>query len=96
MTGISGWQMLAAKNDFDSEVAKTPYSKPVADSARSRALTYQALTWGFGAATLASGGLALYLALTGDGDSGQGNRAKAQRSIAVVPGVNGLVLHGVW
>jgi len=96
VTGISGWQMLAAKNDFDSEVAKTPYSKPVADSARSRALTYQALTWGFGAATLASGGLALYLALTGDGDSGQGNRAKAQRSIAVVPGVNGLVLHGVW
>lgn len=95
-TGIFGWQMLAAKNDFDSEVAKSPYSKPVADSARSRAMTYQALTWGFGAAALASGGLSLYLTLTGDGDSGQRNRAKAQHSMAVVPALNGLLLHGVW
>jgi hypothetical protein len=68
--------MLAAKNDFDREVAKTPYSKSVADGARSRAMADQALTWGFGAATLASGGIALYLALTGNGDSGQRNRAK--------------------
>jgi tetratricopeptide (TPR) repeat protein len=95
-TGISGWQMLAAKNDFDSEVAKTPYSKPVAESARSRAMTYQSLTYGFGAATLAAGGVALYLALTGDGDSGQRNRSTAQHSIAVVPAPNGLLLHGVW
>jgi len=95
-TGISGWQMLAAKNDFDSEVAKTPFSKPVADSARSRAMTYQDLTWGFGAATLASGGIALYMALTGDRDSGQRNRANAERSLAVLPVVNGLALRGVW
>jgi len=95
-TGISGWQMLAAKNNFDREVAKTPYRQPVADSARSRAMTYQALTWGFGAATLASGSIGLYLALAGHRDSGQQRRAKAQHSIAVVPAPSGLILHGVW
>jgi tetratricopeptide (TPR) repeat protein len=95
-TGIFGWRMLVAKNDFDREVAKTPYSKPVADSARSRAMTDQALTWGFGAATLVSGGIALYLARTGNGDFGQGKRANTERSIAVVPAVNGLILHGAW
>jgi tetratricopeptide (TPR) repeat protein len=95
-TGIFGWRMLVAKNDFDREVAKTPYSKSVADGARSRAMADQALTWGFGAATLVSGGIALYLALTGNGDSGQRKRASTQRSIAVVPAVNGLILQGAW
>jgi hypothetical protein len=95
-TGLSGWQLLVAKGDFDREVAKTPYSKPVADSARSRAMTYQYLTYGFGAATLISSGAALYLALTGDDDSGQRRRSNAKHSIAVVPAVNGLVLPGVW
>ena len=95
-TGISGWQMFAAKSDFDSAVAKTPYSKPAADSARSRAMTYQYLTYGFGAAALISGGTALYLALTGTGELGQRKRTNAQRSIVVAPAVNGLVLHGVW
>ena len=94
--GISGWQMFEAKSDFDREVAKTPYSKPVADSARSRAMTYQYLTYGLGAAALISGGAALYLALSGDGESGQRKRTSAQRSIVVAPTVNGMVLHGVW
>ena len=95
-TGIFGWQMLAAKKDFDREVAKTPYDKAVADNARSRALTYQYLADGFGAATLISGSIALYLALTNDGASEQRKATSAKRSIAVVPAVNGLVVHGVW
>jgi len=95
-TGISGWQMFTAKSDFDSEVSKTPYSKSVANSARSRAITYEYLTYGLGAAALLSGGAALYLALTGDGESGQRRRTNAHRSIGVAPAVNGVVLHGVW
>ena len=95
-TGIFGWQMLNAKSDFDREVAKNPYDKSIADSARSRALAYNYLTDGFGAATLISGGIALYLALTESGESGQRQHADAKRSIAVVPAANGLVVHGVW
>lgn len=95
-TGISGWQLLQAKSDFDREVAKTPYSKPVADSARSRAMTYQYLTYGFGATMLISSGAALYLALTSDEESGQGKRSNTKHSIALLPAVNGLLLHGAW
>ena len=95
-TGIFGWQMLKAKSDFDREVAKTPYSKSIADSARSRALAYNILTDGFAAATLLSGGVALYLALTDNAESGQRQRANRNRSIAVVPAAHGLMVHGVW
>ena len=49
-----------------------------------------------GRTALISGGAALYLALSGDGESGQRKRTSAQRSIVVAPTVNGMVLHGVW
>ena len=95
-SGIFGWQLLVAKNDFDREVAKTPFDRGAAERVRSRALTYEYLTDGFAAAALLSGGVALYLALTGEGRSGEPKRASAGHSVALIPAGTGVALHGSW
>jgi tetratricopeptide (TPR) repeat protein len=95
-TGVFGWLLLSAKGDFDAEVSKTPYDRTKAEDLRSRALAYQYLTDGFAIAALASGGVALYFALTDDSDSAQRKRSSLKQSVAVAPTVGGLVLHGTW
>jgi tetratricopeptide (TPR) repeat protein len=93
-TGIFGWRLLVAKNEFDRIVSHMPYDRAEAESVRSRAMAYQVLTYGFGAATLVSGGLALYLSL--EGESRVGKQAYKRRSIALSATVNGVVVHGNW
>ena len=90
-TGIFGWRLLVAKSDFDHEVSKVPYDRGTAEGIRSRAMAYQYLTIGFGAATLLSSGLALYLAL----DGGSGN-PRGVGSMALSPAINGVIVRGRW
>jgi tetratricopeptide (TPR) repeat protein len=95
-TGVFGWLLLGAKHDFDAEVSKTPYSRTKAEDIRSKALTYQYLTDGFGIATLLAGGAALYLVLSDRGSPTQPKNSSLKQTIAVAPSVGGVVVHGRW
>jgi len=95
-TGVFGWLFLTTKSDFDAEVSRTPYNRTKAESLRSKAMTYQYLTDGFGIAALISGGAALYLALSNHPDTTQRKRSSIKQTIAVAPTVGGLVVHGSW
>jgi tetratricopeptide (TPR) repeat protein len=92
-TGIFGFLALSAKDDFNHELGKIPNTKGNVDSARSKMTTYAHLTDGFGAATLVSGGVALYFFLT---DSGSKKSSSAKSSVALAPTVGGMLLHGEW
>jgi hypothetical protein len=94
-TGVFGWLLLGAKSDFDAEVSKSPYSRPRAEDLRSKALTYQYLTDGFGIATLLAGGAALYLVLS-DSKATQPRQSGLKQTIAVAPTVGGVIVHGSW
>jgi tetratricopeptide (TPR) repeat protein len=95
-TGVFGWLLLGAKNDFDAEVSKTSYSRTKAEDIRSKALTYQYLTDGFGIATLLAGGAALYLVLSDSRGQAQPRNSALRQTVAVVPSVGGVVVHGTW
>jgi tetratricopeptide (TPR) repeat protein len=95
-TGIFGWLLLSAKSDFDAEVSKNPYSRSKAEDIRSRALTYQYLTDGFGIAALLAGGAALYLALSDSGGQAQPRNSSLKQTVAVAPSMGGVVVHGTW
>jgi tetratricopeptide (TPR) repeat protein len=90
-TGVLGWLALKSKKDFESELDKIPNTRDRVDSARNKTKNYAYLTDALGAATVISGGVALYFALTGSTDS-----ASRQSSIAWSPTVGGMVLHGAW
>jgi tetratricopeptide (TPR) repeat protein len=92
-TGVFGVMALNAKNDFGSELDKIPNTKDNIDSARSKVRTYSRLTDAFGAATLISGGVALYYLLS---DPGPKKTSGKTSSIALAPTVGGLLLHGEW
>lgn len=93
-TGVFGWLLLNAKSDFDVEVSKTPYNRSKAEDIRSKALTYQYLTDGFGIAALLSGGAALYLILSDSSNPAQPKHPG--QTVAVAPSAGGLVVYGRW
>ncbi len=95
-TGVFGWLLLGAKSDFDAEVSKNPYDRPKAEDIRTRALTYQYLTDGFGIATLLAGGAAVYLVLTEGRNPTRGSPSGAKQTVAVAPSVGGVIVHGRW
>lgn len=92
-TSVFGVLALNAKNDFDSQVNQIPNTKANIDNARTRMKNDAYLADAFGAATLVSGGVALYLLLT---DSGAKKAAATKTSVAVAPTVNGMALYGQW
>ena len=92
-TGVFGVMALNAKNDFGSELKTIPNTKDNIDSARSKVKTYARLTDAFGAATLISGGVALYYLLS---DPDPKKSSEKTTSIALSPTVGGLLLHGEW
>ncbi len=92
-TGVFGVMALNAKSDFEKELDKIPNSKDNIDSARSKLRTDARLTDVFGAATLISGGVALYYLLS---DPGPKKISGKTSSIALAPTVGGLLVHGEW
>jgi len=91
-TGVFGVFALKAKDDFDHELDKIPNTKDGIDSARTRVKHLAYATDALGAATLVSGGVALYFLLA---DSGA-PKSPAKTTVAVAPTVGGLSLHGEW
>ena len=92
-TGVFGVMALNAKSDFNKQLAKIRNSKDNVDSARSTMKTYAHLTDAFGAATLISGGVAMYFLLS---DPAPKKLSETKRSLALAPTVGGLLLHGEW
>jgi len=92
-TGIFGYLALTAKSDFDSELDKVQNTKDNIDSARTKMKNYAHVTDVFGAATLISGGVTLYFLLT---DTGSKKSASNKNSVALIPTVGGMLLHGEW
>lgn len=92
-TGVFGVWAWQAKSDFDRELDKVPTTKGNVDDARSKMKTYAYLTDALGAATLISGGVALYLLIT---ESGSAKPSSKGPSVALAPTVGGLSLHGRW
>jgi len=92
-TGVFGVLAWQAKSDFDSALDRIPNTKDNVDSARTKMKDYAYLTDAFGAATLVSGGVALYFFLT---DTGSKKPSSAVTSVALTPTVGGMLLHGRW
>jgi len=92
-TTVFGFLALDAKTNFNNELLKIPNTKDNIDSARSKMKTYARLTDAFGAATLVSGGVALYLLLS---DSTPKAKTEKKTSVALYPALGGLSLQGAW
>ena len=92
-TGILGLLTLNAKRGFNDELARIPNTKDNVDSARTKMKNYAYLTDAFGAATLVTGGVALYFLLS---DTGPKKLSGKKSSVALAPTVGGLLLHGQW
>jgi tetratricopeptide (TPR) repeat protein len=92
-TGIFGVLTLGAKRDFNDELGKIPNTKDNVDNARTKMKNYAYLTDAFGAATLVSGGVALYFLLS---DTGPKKLSGKKSSVALAPTLGGLLLHGQW
>jgi hypothetical protein len=82
-TGVFGYLAIDAQNKFKDQVNTFPNDRTSIDDARSRSKNYGYLADGFGAATLVSGGVALYLALT---HSWSKPKTKADVEVAAAPG----------
>jgi tetratricopeptide (TPR) repeat protein len=92
-TGVFGLLALRAKSDFEKELDQIPNTKDSVDSARTKMKTYAYVTDGLGAGALIAGGVTLYLLLT---DSGSKKNSSTASSVALVPTVGGMLLHGQW
>jgi tetratricopeptide (TPR) repeat protein len=92
-TGVFGILALQAKDDFNHELGRIFNTKDNVDSARTRMRNYAYLADAFGAATLISGGAALYFVLT---DTGTKKTPVHRTSVALTPTVGGMLLHGQW
>ena len=92
-TGIFGVLTLNAKRDFNNELGRIPNTKDNVDSARTKMKHDAYLTDAFGAATLVTGGMALYFLLS---DTGSKKLSGKKSSVALAPTVGGLLLHGQW
>jgi tetratricopeptide (TPR) repeat protein len=93
-TGVSALLLRDAKKSFEQELDAFPTTKQKIDAARSRMVRYGAFTDGFAAATVVTGALSLYFALSGGGDNGEtkGRVSGGERGLRVVPTLGGILL----
>lgn len=92
-TAVFGILALQAKQDFDRALNTASSTRDNIDSARTRMKAYANLADGFGAATLVSGGIAVYLLLS---DAGSKKSSGTKTSVALAPTVGGMLLYGQW
>jgi hypothetical protein len=93
-TGVFGYLALNAQKDLKDQVNTYPNSKANIENARTRSKNYGYVTDALGAATLISGGVALYFVLSHSGASPKPKSGKAIEAIVVAPTVGGIVLQG--
>jgi hypothetical protein len=98
-TGVCGYLALGAQQDLKDQVATYPNTRDNIDNARSKSKNWGYVTDALGAATIVSGGVALYFALT-HSTGAQGQKADKQRTerkesaLSLAPTVGGMVLQG--
>jgi len=93
-TGVCGYLALSAQNHLNDQINTYPNTKNNIDNARTKSKNYGYVTDALGAATLISGGAALYFAITHYGNSSAAKSEKANKTIVVSPTVGGMVLEG--
>ena len=95
-TGVFGYLALGAQKDLNTQIATYPNTRSKIEDARSRSKNYGYVTDALGAATLVSGGLALYFALSHKGDSPTPQSGKKANPIVLAPTPGGMVLEGAF
>jgi hypothetical protein len=93
-TGAFGYLALSAQKDLKDQISIYPNTKDKIEDARNKSKTYGYVTDALGAATLISGGVALYYVIFRRGDSPKPKSEKARKTIVLVPSVGGMVLQG--
>lgn len=92
-TGICGYLALGAQKDLEDQVGTYPNTRDKIEDARTKSRNYGYLTDALGAATIVSGGIALYFALT-QGHGPAASDARAKSSLVLAPTVGGMVVQG--
>ena len=93
-TGVFGYLALNAQKNLKDQVNTYPNTKANIEDARTRSKNYGYVADALGAATVISGGVALYFALSHSGVSAKPKSGKAIEAIVVAPTVGGIVLQG--
>ncbi len=93
-TGVCGYLALRAQDDFKNQLNTYPNTKAKIDDARTKSKNYGYMTDALGAATLLSGGAAIYLWLTSDASNPKPAKAGKATVIGLAPTVGGMVLQG--
>jgi tetratricopeptide (TPR) repeat protein len=93
-TGVCGFLALGAQKNLKDQVNTYPNTKESIDNARTKSKNWGYVTDALGAATLISGGVTLYLALSRSGDSSEPKPVKANKTIVLAPTLGGMVLAG--
>ncbi|HEY5284078.1 MAG TPA: hypothetical protein VIM14_14895 [Polyangia bacterium] len=93
-TGVCGYLALRAQKDLKDQIGIYPNTRDNIENARVKSKNYGYVTDALGAATLVSGGVALYFVLTHRGDSPERKPAQANKSVVLAPTLGGMVLEG--
>jgi hypothetical protein len=91
-TGVFGYLALNAQKDLKNQVNTFPNTRAKIEDARARSKNYGYVTDALGAATLISGGVALYFALSHSGVSPKPKSGRTIEAVVVAPTVGGFVL----
>jgi hypothetical protein len=93
-TGVYGYLALRAQDDFKNQLKAYPTTKTKIEDARTKSKNYGYITDAFGAATLLSGGAALYFWFTSDPSHPKPAKSGKATVIGLAPTVGGMVLQG--
>ena len=93
-TGVSGYLALRAQKQLNDQVNTYPNTKNNIEDARAKSKHYGYVTDALGAATLLSGGMALYFAISHSGDLTTPKSGKTNKSVVVAPTLGGMVVQG--
>jgi hypothetical protein len=93
-TGVFGYLALRAQKDLKDQVNSYPNTRDNIEEARTKSKNYGYLTDALGAATVISGGVALYFVLSHSSVAPKPKSGKTSEPIVVAPTVGGMVLQG--
>jgi tetratricopeptide (TPR) repeat protein len=93
-TGVFGYLALDAQKKFKDQVKTFPNSRAEIEDARAQSKRYAYLADGFGAATVVSGSIALYLALTHHWSKPKS--AKPIKEVVFAPTLGGIAVQGAF
>jgi hypothetical protein len=93
-TGVCGYLALGAQKDLKNQLNVYPNTKDRIEDARTKSKNYGYLTDALGAATIISGGVALYFALSHGGAPQKAKSRNTDVSVVLAPTVGGMVLQG--